>query len=91
MSSAEMSQVGGKLVRVEGRQLVIEVNGSWHHDGELDVRRDQRRAAALTAAGFHVLLLPETLIRTASSEVVRIVIEARRRAARDLVRKATCS
>lgn len=60
--------------------LVIEVDGAWHHEEALDVRRDKRRTAALTAAGFRVLPLSEDLIRHAPDEVVRLVREARRRA-----------
>lgn len=62
-------------------RLVIEVDGSWHHDGALAVRRDKIRDAALVAAGFRVLRLPEVLIRTSPDEVVRLVRDARRKAA----------
>ncbi|MGQ0521105.1 MAG: DUF559 domain-containing protein [Actinomycetota bacterium] len=58
--------------------LVIEVDGAWHHEGVLGVRRDKRRAAALAAAGFRVLPVSEDLIRSSPGEVIRLVREARR-------------
>lgn len=60
-------------------RLVIEVDGGWHHEHALAVRRDKRRAAALAAAGFRVLPLPESFIRSDPDTVVRLVAEARRR------------
>ena len=63
-------------------RLVIEVDGAWHHEGALEVRRDKRRAAALAAAGFRVLPLSEDLVRRAPDEVARLVTEARWRAGR---------
>ena len=62
-------------------RLVIEVNGSWAHTTSIDVERDQRRMAGLVSAGYAVLPLPEHLIRERPEEVVRLVREARRRAA----------
>ena len=61
--------------------LVIEVDGSWHHEGAPDVRRDKRRLAALAAGGFRVLPMSEHLVRTSPDDVVRLVREARRWAA----------
>lgn len=62
--------------------VVIEVDGAWHHEGVLDVRRDKRRAAALAAAGFRVLPLSEELIKRSPGEVVRLVRQARGQPAR---------
>ena len=59
-------------------RLVIEVDGCWHHEGVLGVRRDKRRTAALAAAGFRVLPLSEDLIRTRPDVVVELVGDARR-------------
>ena len=59
--------------------LVIEVDGAWHHEGALDVRRDKRRLAALAAAGFRVLPISEELIRRSPDRVTQLVREARRR------------
>lgn len=63
-------------------RLVVEIDGGWHHEGALDVRRDKRRSAALAAAGFRVLPLAEDLLRRDPAEAVRLVSEARRRARR---------
>jgi very-short-patch-repair endonuclease len=65
----------------EELHLVLEVNGAWHHSGALEVQRDQHRTARLVAAGFTVLPIPEHLILSAPYEVVRLVREARGRAA----------
>jgi very-short-patch-repair endonuclease len=63
-------------------RLVIEVDGGWHHEGALDIRRDKPRSAALVAAGFRVLPVAEDLLRRDPAEVVRLVSDARRRARR---------
>lgn len=63
-------------------RLVVEIDGGWHHEGALDVRRDKRRSAALAAAGFRVLPLAEDLLRRDPAEAVRLVSEARRHARR---------
>lgn len=65
----------------EDIHLVVEVNGAWHHSGALEVQRDQHRTARLVAAGYTVLPVPEHLLVSAPHEVVRLVREARRRAA----------
>ncbi len=62
-------------------RLVVEVNGTWAHTTSMDVERDQHRTARLVAAGYSVLPLPQQLIRDGPEEVVRLVREARRRAA----------
>lgn len=62
--------------------LVVEIDGGWHHEGALDVRRDKRRSAALAAAGFRVLPLAEDVVRRRPDEAVRLVAEARRQPAR---------
>lgn len=54
-------------------RLVLEVDGEWWHDGALDTQRDRRRTAALEAAGFRVLRLPERLIRRSPDEVPGLV------------------
>jgi len=59
--------------------LVIEIDGSWHHDGALATRHDRQRTAALEAAGFHVLRLPEELIRRTPERVAPLVFAARHR------------
>lgn len=53
--------------------LVIEVDGDWSHSTSLDVLDDRARAAALRAAGFRVLRLPEDLVHRSPAEVVRLV------------------
>ena len=63
-------------------RLVVEIDGGWHHEGALDVRRDKRRSAALVAAGFRVLPIAEDVVRRDPAEAVRLVSEARRRARR---------
>ena len=65
----------------EDARLVVEIDGGWCHETPADVRRDKRRTAALAAAGFRVLPISEDLIRRSPDEVVRLVREARRRAA----------
>lgn len=65
----------------EDLNIVLEVNGAWHHSGTLEVQRDHHRTAKLVAAGYVVLPVPEHLIMTAPREVGRLVREARRRAA----------
>lgn len=61
-------------------RLIVEVNGP-HHEHPMQVRHDQRRTAALVAAGFRVLPLSEDLIRRRPDEVPRLVRQALERAA----------
>ena len=69
--------------------LVLEIDGTWHHDWALAARHDQRRTAALEAAGFRVLRLPEELIRRTPEKVAPLVFAARQAAAAVLVPKTT--
>lgn len=64
-------------------RLVVEIDGSWCHDGVLDAQRDRRRNAALVAAGFSVLPLAEDLVlhRAEAARLVRHARLSRQRAA----------
>ena len=61
-------------------RLVLEINGARYHDGALERRRDDRRTAALVAAGYRVLPLSEDLIVNSPDEMLRLVVRARRTA-----------
>jgi very-short-patch-repair endonuclease len=65
-------------------RLVIEVDSDLHHDSKLDVESDERRDAALRAAGFEVLRIKEQLLRESSQDVVVVVREALARRKHDL-------
>ncbi|MGH9177304.1 MAG: DUF559 domain-containing protein [Acidimicrobiales bacterium] len=61
-------------------RLVLEINSDRYHGGVLERRRDDRRTAALVAAGYRVLPLSEDLIENSPDEVLRLVVLARRSA-----------
>jgi very-short-patch-repair endonuclease len=64
----------------DAARLVLEINSARYHDGPLERRRDDRRTAALVAAGYRVLPLSEDLIVNTPDEMLRLVVQARRTA-----------
>ena len=54
-------------------RLVIEIDSDLYHTAKLDAESDERRDIALGAAGFEVLRIRESSIRSSPHEVVAVV------------------